>query len=216
MLEIKSFVCNPFQENCYIVNDETKEAVIIDCGAFHDEERRDIVEYIRSNNLMPKHLVSTHGHIDHNFGNNTIYEQWKLCPEVFYKDEYLMERLDEQAVYFCNCHLDYEMPPTIKLLHEGNIISFGNHEFSIISTPGHTPGSVLFYCKEENLAFSGDTLFRMSIGRTDFEFGSYEDIQNSLSDIMSKLPFSTVIYPGHGPETTIGEEFKMNPYIIRR
>ncbi len=216
MLEIKSFVCNPFQENCYVVSDETKEAVIVDCGAFYKEERKAIVGYIRDNGLTPKHLIATHAHIDHNFGNNTIYDEFRLSPEVFYKDEYLMGKLYEQAVNFCNYHLDYEMPQSIKYLHETDTIVFGNHEFTIIPTPGHTPGSVFYYCKEEGLAFSGDTLFRMSIGRTDFELGSYADIQKSLADVTSRLPLSTTILAGHGPSTTIEDEVRMNPFIERK
>lgn len=213
MLNIEHFVCNPFQENCYIVNDDTLETVIIDCGAFYPEERRAVVDYIRRNNLKPVHLIATHAHIDHNFGNNTIYNEFGLQPEVSGRDESLMNKLSAQAELFCNFSLNYDMPHVGKYLSENDTIKFGNHEFTIIPTPGHTPGSVFYYCKEEAVAFSGDTLFRMSIGRTDFEQGSYIDIYKSLKNIVLVLPETTKVLPGHGPETTIGDEKLMNPYM---
>lgn len=213
MLHIERFVCNPFQENCYIVSDETREAVIIDCGAFYQEERKAITDYIRGRNLVPRHLLATHAHIDHNFGNDTVRSEFGLLPEVSAADECLMAKLKEQAMLFANMRLDYEMPPVGRFFSKNDVIKFGNHEFTIISTPGHTPGSVFFYCAEEGIAFSGDTLFNMSIGRTDFEFGSYRDIMDSLQNIAELLPDDTVILSGHGPKTTIKAEKQSNPYF---
>ncbi|MGN0282299.1 MAG: MBL fold metallo-hydrolase [Prevotella sp.] len=213
MMKIERFVVNPFQENCYIVSDETKEGIIIDCGAFYEEERRAVVEYVKNNGIILKHLVSTHGHIDHNFGNNTINEHFGLKAEVHAADEPLMKKLVEQALTFCNYRLNYEMPAVGRYFTEKDTITFGTHTLSIINTPGHTPGSVIFYCKEEGVAFSGDTLFKMSIGRTDFELGSYSDIMKSLERLSEILPDDTVILSGHGPKTTMKEEKKYNPYL---
>ncbi|MGM9698515.1 MAG: MBL fold metallo-hydrolase [Prevotella sp.] len=213
MMKIERFEVNPFQENCYVVSDETGEGIIIDCGAFYEEERRTVVEYVKDNGIELKHLISTHAHIDHNFGNNTIFEQFGLKPEVHAADEPLMVKLSEQALMFCNYRLDYAMPPVGRYLTEADTISFGSHTLSIISTPGHTPGSVFYYCKEEKVAFSGDTLFRMSIGRTDFELGSYNDIMQSLMVLTDKLTDDTTILPGHGPKTTIKAEKESNPYM---
>ena len=213
MLNIERFVCNPFQENSYVVSDETKDGVIIDCGTFSKEERKAIIDYITNNKITIKHLLATHAQIDHNFGNNTIFEYLGIQPEVYYKDECLMNSLKEQAMSFCNYRLNYDFPSVGKYLKDDDNISFGSHKLTIIPTPGHTPGSVFYYCEDENIAFSGDTLFRMSIGRTDFDFGSYSDIQDSLMKISKVLPKDTVILPGHGPKTTIGEEIAMNPYI---
>lgn len=212
-MRIEKFEVNPFQENCYIVSDETNEGVVIDCGAFYNEERKAIVEYVRDNGITLKHLLATHAHIDHNFGNNTIYEEFGLKPEVFTEDEYMMSRLPHQALMFCNYKLDYDMPPVGRFLKEGDTISFGQHSLSIIPTPGHTKGSVFFYCNEENVAFSGDTLFRMSIGRTDFEQGSFKDIMESLKSLPKKMDGETVILPGHGPKTTLKFEMDNNPYF---
>lgn len=213
MMKIERFEVNPFQENCYIVSDDSGEGIIIDCGAFYEEERKAVVEYVMDNGIELKHLISTHGHIDHNFGNNTIYERFGLKPEVHAADEPLMSKLGEQALMFCNYKLNYEMPPVGRYLSEADTIRFGNHELNIISTPGHTPGSVFLYCKEEGVAFSGDTLFRMSIGRTDFELGSYKDIMDSLRQLPTILPDDTTILPGHGPRTTMKAEKQDNPYL---
>lgn len=213
MLHIERFACNPFEENCYIMNDETLDAVIIDCGAFYPEERRAITEYIRDNRLTPRHLIATHAHIDHNFGNDTIFREFGLRPEVCAKDECLMGKLSEQAMLFANIRIDYAMPAVGKYFDDGDTISFGTHSLDIIRTPGHTPGSVFLYCKDEKLAFSGDTLFNMSIGRTDFEFGSYNDIIESLHNKVCQLPDDTTILPGHGPKTTVGREKQLNPYM---
>ena len=124
-----------------------------------------------------------------------------------------MGKLNKQAVEFCNYDLGYEIPPVGKYLNKDDTITFGNHSFSVIPTPGHTPGSMFLYCEQEHLAFSGDTLFKMSIGRTDFELGSYNDIKTSLQKIAKLLPPDTTILPGHGPKTTLAYEMQYNPYM---
>ena len=214
MLNIVRFVCNPIQENTYVLSDETNECVIVDCGAFFPEERKAIVDYIRSNHLVPKHLIATHGHIDHNFGNNTMFEEFGLQPEVHADEAQLMDTLPEQAESFCNITLDYEMPAVGRFLSANDKICFGSHTFTILETPGHTPGSVFYYCKEENVAFSGDTLFHNSVGRTDIPGGSMFLLIQSLRAI-SQLPDETQILPGHGDYTTMGKEQTSNPYLDR-
>lgn len=213
MLNIKTFVFNPFQENTYVVSDDSNEAVIIDCGAFFSEERKELTDYIDKNNLNVVHLLSTHGHIDHNFGNNTIADYYNVRPEVHKADAGLMRRLSEQALAFCNYHLDYDMPEVSDYLNDGDIIRFGNHEMKVIHTPGHSPGSTVLYIADEDVAFSGDTLFMMSIGRTDLEGGSFSDIQKSLLRMIKELPDNTKVFPGHGPQTSIAKEKLHNPYI---
>lgn len=202
-----------FQENCYVVSDETNECVIIDCGAFYEEEKKALTNYIKDKKLTPKHLICTHAHIDHNFGNNIIYESFGLKPEVCIDDSMLMNKLKEQALYFIGLEYKENIPSTGRYFSDNDTITFGTHYLRIISTPGHTPGSVFFYCKEENIAFSGDTLFRMSIGRTDFELGDYDAIIKSLKNIKKELPEDTVILSGHGESTTLKDELKYNPYF---
>ena len=213
MFTIKKFVFNPIQENTYVVHDETKEAVIIDCGAFYHEERIALKNYISEHGLQLKHLLCTHGHLDHCFGNIFIWQEYGLKAEVMEEDEFLIAHLDEQASSFFGFELQDEVPPVGKFLGKDDIICFGTHQLSIIPTPGHTPGSVFFYCKEEATAFSGDTLFNMSIGRTDFERGSYHDILDSLQHIKATLPPETTLYCGHGPNTTMQQELKANIYL---
>lgn len=202
------------QENCYVVSDETKECMIVDCGAFYPEERQTIVDYIRTNNLKPMHLVATHGHFDHNFGNDTIYKEFGLKPEIHRKDERLLQTIGDQAMTIVGANIDAEMPAAGRLLSENDTIEFGSHKFVVIETPGHSPGGVFYYCKEENMAFSGDTLFKGSIGRTDFVGGSMFMLIQSLR-MISQMPDEVKLLPGHGPETSIGEEVAHNPYIDR-
>lgn len=214
MLKIKTFVCNMLQENCYVVSDETEECVIIDCGVYYEEERRAIVNYIHGNGLQPMHLLCTHGHLDHNFGNNTIYEAFALAPEVSEGDEKMMQNLERQAQSFYGMSLDYEMPPVGKILSEDEPVTFGIHSWKVIATPGHSKGSVCFYDASEHVLFAGDTLFQRSIGRTDLMGGSMLQIIQSLR-MLAQLPDETTVYCGHGPTTTIGDELRMNPYMDR-
>lgn len=213
-MKIESLVCNMLQENCYVVSDETKECVIIDCGAFYEEERRALVEYIRNNDLKPVHLLATHGHLDHNFGNDTIFKEFGLKPEIAQADEAWITNYKEQAMKLYGMTLEMELPEVGHLLSDKEKIQFGNHTLEVMETPGHSPGSVVFYCEEENVLFTGDTLFQMTIGRTDLEGGSMMQIIQSLR-IIAQLPDNTKVYPGHGYTTTIGYELSRNPYMDR-
>ncbi len=212
MMNIRRFVCNMLQENCYVVSDDTRECVIIDCGAFYPEERTAIVDYIRTNQLTPTHLLATHGHLDHNFGNNTIFEEFGLKPEASEQDEYLMNSLVRQGEAMYGLRLEYDFPSVENYLQANQIVTFGNHKLRVLTTPGHSRGCICFVCDAEKVVFTGDTLFRMSIGRTDFEGGSTQQIIDSLHRL-AKLPDETVVYPGHGPQSTIGDEKKYNPYM---
>ena len=200
------------QENAYVVSDESSEAVVIDCGALYDVERNAIIRYIKDNELKPVHLLCTHGHFDHVIGNDTITREFGLKPEVAAEDEHLMD-LKKQLKDMMGMDYDNEVPPTGRLLTADDAISFGTHSITILPTPGHTPGSVTFYLETEQVAFTGDTLFKMSIGRTDFEGGSWADMTNSLINVLAKLPANTKVYPGHGEPTTIGDELRYNPYM---
>lgn len=212
--KVQRFECNMLQENCYVVSDETRECVIIDCGAFYPEEKKEILEYIRDNNLTPKHLLATHGHLDHNFGNQFILDEFGLKVEIHRDDEDFITHSEEQAEKFFGLMSFGKLPEVGRLLTGNDTIHFGNHRFSIIETPGHSRGGVFFYCKEENVCFSGDSLFRGSIGRTDLNGGSMFMLIQSLRSI-SQLPGDTIVLPGHGPQTTIGTEVATNPFLDR-
>ncbi len=214
MLKIQIFEVNPIRENCYVVSDDSKEAVIIDCGVYYEEEQQAIKNYIKDNNLKPVHLIATHGHLDHNFGNNLIFEEYGLKLEINENDEDLIKGLKEQAHNMFGLDLDFDCTHIDHYFEPKEEIAFGNHKFSIISSPGHSAGSVTFYCKEENIAFTGDTLFKGSVGRTDLPGGSQFMIIQSLREL-AQLPDNTIVYPGHGEQTTIGYELASNPYMDR-
>lgn len=216
MLEIQKFEVNALRENCYVVSDETKECVIIDCGAYDNEEFQEIADYIKKNDLKPVHLLSTHGHIDHNFGNDFMLKEYGLKAEVHEKDRKLMESMQEQAQMIFGMTRTINIPQATvgRYFTEEDTIRFGNHEFAIIETPGHSPGSVFFYCEKEKVAFSGDTLFMGSIGRTDFMGGSMFQIIMSLRTVC-QMDDDIKLYPGHGMDTTIGYECATNMYLDR-
>ncbi len=213
MLNIKRLMCNPLQENCYVVSDDSREAVIIDCGAYYDEEHDALDSYIREQQLTPVRLLATHGHLDHNFGNAAIYRKYGLKADICGEDQDLLEHLPEQAASLFGIKIAEEQPPTGRLLKHGDIVNFGHHRLEVLQTPGHSHGSCLFYCADEHTVFTGDTLFRMSIGRTDFPEGNWKEMQTSLSVIIAALPADTVVLPGHGPQSTIADEKRCNPYM---
>lgn len=213
MFTIKAFPFNLLQENTYVVSDETHECVIIDCGAYYEEERKAITDYITGNGLRPTHLLATHGHWDHNLGIDTIFNAFGLQVEAAAGDEFLITDIPHKFQSIIGAPLRRKFPAVGRFFDKDEVIRFGNHELQVLKTPGHSPGSVVFYCAQEHIAFTGDTLFRMSVGRTDFEGGSYEALMNSLNQILANLPVETIVLPGHGPQSTIGEELRFNPYL---
>ena len=213
MLTVKCFTCNMLSENCYVVSDESRDCVIIDCGAYYPEEGQAIVGYIRQQQLTPRHLLCTHGHFDHCMGNGYIFRAFGLKPRAHQDDSFLMEKMEQQTSYILGIPIHLDVPPVGNYLTDSDNISFGSHTWQILHTPGHTPGGIVFYDADEHIAFSGDTLFRMSIGRTDFERGSYADMMTSLHMLATQLPADTKIYAGHGPETTMADEIRYNPYL---
>ena len=204
MLNVKTFMFNLLQENTYVVSDDTKECVIIDCGAYYDQERDALTNYIADNGLKPTHLLATHGHFDHNFGIDTIYNTYGLKVEIAEEDG---------PLEMIGVPLRRDYPPVGRYFENDEVIRFGHHELKVLKTPGHSRGGVVFYCEEEHIVFTGDTLFKMSVGRTDFDGGSYEELMHSLETILAPMPAETVVYSGHGPKTTIGEEIRYNPYL---
>lgn len=214
MLHIQRFIVNMIQENCYIVHDETNEGVIIDCGAFYPEEKEAIKHYIKGSHLNIRHLLDTHLHFDHILGNEYLFNTFGLEPEASEKDLSLYEHIDEQLADFLGLQgYRIHLPPLKRCLDDGETVTFGTHTLHVIATPGHTPGGLEFYCKEERVLFSGDSLFRRSIGRTDFPGGNYDDLVHSLKQKIMVLPDDVKVLPGHSLSTTIGGEKKNNPYF---
>lgn len=214
MLTIKQFIFNPLQENCYVVSDETKECIIIDCGAFEESEAQQVLNYIHDEQLTLRHHLLTHGHFDHIMGAERIANATGVKPQIHAADEKLYKDISEQTRQLMGMSVDVTMPALERCLKNGDEVTFGNTSFKVIATPGHSQGSIMYYCDSEKVAFSGDTLFRGSIGRTDFTGGSMFQIINSLRYI-AQMNDSIRIYPGHGEETTLGYELAHNPYMDR-
>mgnify|MGYP002623817057 CR=1 FL=1 len=213
MIDIKTFVVNQLQENCYVVSDATREAVIIDCGAYYDTERQAIVNYLREEGLTPRHLLCTHGHFDHAFGTDTIFAEFGLHPEIHEADRLLVEDMDAQYRSMMGLPYSRASVSVEHCLTDGDIITFGIHQLRVIHTPGHSPGGLVFWCEAEHIAFTGDTLFRMSVGRTDLPGGSWQQLMESLKSLAAILPGDTRLYPGHGPSTIMADERSYNPYF---
>ena len=213
MFKVQRIECNPLQENCYVVSDESQECVIIDCGAYYEEEHDALQRYISDQQLKPVHLLATHGHLDHNFGNVRMFHAYGLKTEICAEDEDLLVHLPEQAKNLFGMTISEERPQVGRRLKDGDTITFGSHTLKVLHTPGHSHGSCLFYCEEEQTAFTGDTLFRMSIGRTDFPEGSWAEMEHSLKNVVGKLPKETTVLAGHGPQSTIADELQYNPYL---
>lgn len=212
MITIKRFVVNFVQVNCYIVSDETNECIIIDGGCFGKNEESELTAYIENNHLKVKHLLNTHLHFDHILGNAFLSDFYHLKPQANRADEFLLKSLKEQLLMF-GC--PYEVTPQAieNFIDESDIIHFGNTELKILHVPGHSPGSLCFYCEKEKILFSGDVLFQCSIGRTDLPQGDYKQLCEGIQNKLFSLPEDVVVYPGHGPQTTIGNEIKYNPYV---
>lgn len=214
MLKVKKFTVNPVQENCYVVSDETKEAVIIDCGCFDEFEWDDIEIYIKNNGLKPVHLLNTHLHFDHCLGNHFAYKTFGLKPEASIKDSSTYDNMRNQLRMFLGTdELYHEQPAIGRDLKQNDKVEFGKTVFDVIETPGHTPGGICFYCKEDGMLWAGDTLFRGSIGRTDLPGGNYRELVYGIAEKLLTLPEDTQVYCGHGPSTSIGFEKDNNPYL---
>ena len=211
-MQIQVFTFNQFFENTIIVFDKTKECVIIDPGCYTISEKDTLQKYISINNLIPVKLINTHCHIDHILGNNFIAKTYDLELEMNANDMELIKSSNEIAQLYG--FTDYEMSPLPKkFLNEGDTLEFGNSQFKILFTPGHAPGHISLYSAKDGLLISGDVLFNNSIGRTDLPGGNYDLLIESIKNKILTLNDNTIVYCGHGPSTTIGNERLNNPFL---
>ena len=211
-MQIRVFTFNQFFENTIIVFDKTKECVIIDPGCYTISEKDTLQKYISTNNLIPVKLINTHCHIDHILGNNFIAKTYDLELEMNANDMELIKSSNEIAQLYG--FTDYEMSPLPKkFLNEGDTLEFGNSQFKILFTPGHAPGHISLYSEKDGLLISGDVLFNNSIGRTDLPGGNYDLLIESIKNKILILNDNTIVYCGHGPSTTIGNERLNNPFL---
>lgn len=210
-MEIKRIVFNPFRENTYLVWDDTKECIVIDAGNMKDGENRILEEMISSRGLKPVMAVNTHGHFDHVGGVKWLKDTYGAQFACSKKDEFLIESTSGGMMYGLKCN---EVPPIDIDLDAVDTIRFGNTTLKVIKTPGHTPGHVVIFNEEAKVLFTGDTLFRESIGRTDLPGGDYSWIMKSILEEVVPLGDDVTIYPGHEGESTIGHEVLYNPFIV--
>jgi hydroxyacylglutathione hydrolase len=201
----------PLQCNCSIIGDEnTREAMVIDPG----DDIEDVLAILTKHNLRVKQIVITHAHIDHVGGAMKLRAATGASILLNQNDYALLKMLDVQAAW-----VGMAVPGEVKIDHSissGDSVSAGSLQASVLHTPGHTEGSVCLYFPAENKLIAGDTLFAGSIGRTDLPGGSMQKILKSLHETVLALPDETVVVPGHGPLTTIGEERESNPFLVKR
>tara|TARA_B110000008_G_scaffold76444_1_gene77753 strand:- start:4966 stop:5604 length:639 start_codon:yes stop_codon:yes gene_type:complete len=211
-MKIKSFAFNPFQENTYVVYDETKDCIIIDPGCYTEVERTELRRFITSEGLNPVKLINTHCHIDHVLGNKFVSELWDLELYMNKEDLPLLENAGNIGKMYGM--EDYEGSPYPKhFLAQDDVLTFGESSFKILFTPGHAPGHICLYSTENNLVIAGDVLFQGSIGRTDLPGGDHNTLINSIKTQLFPLPKETQVYCGHGPATNIGYEKEHNPFL---
>ena len=211
MIQIKSFVFNPFQENTYIVWDETKEALVIDPGCSDPSERQELSDFITTEGLKVVKLLNTHCHIDHVLGNFFVQKTYGVSLHVHEKDIPVLKAVKTYAPNYG--FPDYQEVEVEVVLKEATEITFGNSSFEVLFVPGHAPGHVAFVNKEQKICISGDVLFRGSIGRTDLPGGNFEILLNSIEQQLFPLGDDMVVYSGHGVSTTIGYERQWNPFV---
>ncbi|RNI39063.1 MBL fold metallo-hydrolase [Hanamia caeni] len=211
MFQIKTFTFNPVQENTYILYNENNECIIIDPGCYFDSEKEELTAFIKNHKLEPQLLLNTHCHLDHVFGNKFIAEEFKLTLNTHLLEKEILEMAPASGLIF-NLPFDNYQGDVI-YLKEGDVISLGDDKLQVIHAPGHSPGSIYFYCEKQNFLIGGDVLFQNSIGRTDLPYGDHDALIKNIKEKLFKLPPAVTVYPGHGPETTIGSEIKGNPYL---
>lgn len=210
-MKVAIFTFNPFAENTYVLYDDSKECIIIDPGCSDAGERSVLIDFIESNNLVPKHLVNTHCHIDHVLGNKYVSEYFDL-PLTAHQGEKVV--LEMQPTVSQMYGIPYDGSPEITVfLEEGDLLEFGNTKLQVMYTPGHSPASISLYDANSQQLIAGDVLFAGSIGRTDLPGGDFDTLINSIKSNFFPLPDDVVVYPGHGESTTILKEKQSNPFL---
>ena len=211
MIEIKKLTFNPFQVNTYVVYDSTKECIIVDPGCSSKAELEVLTSFIAENALKPQKIVLTHPHIDHILGVVAVAEHYNL---KVYSHEKSLEIISQGGAYAASYGMSsFESFEPDFLLSEGQEIEFGNSKLKIIYVHCHADGSICLYDEEDKQLITGDVLFQGSIGRTDLPTGNYTLLIDGISEKLLTLPDETVVFPGHGGNTTIKEERETNPFF---
>lgn len=204
---LRSVAVSITQTNCYIVGcEETQEGVVIDPGG-HPQR---ILKTIEESGLTIRYVLNTHCHFDH-MGANAEIVAATNAPLALHPAELPMLQARGGASVF-GVPVNPSPMPDLELEH-GQTLEVGTLRFQVLHTPGHSPGSMTFYLEEEGVAFDGDVLFAMGIGRTDLHGGDWNTLRRSIREVLFAMPDETVIYPGHGPSTTVGREKRSNPWV---
>ncbi len=212
-MKVEQFIFNMFGVNTYVLWDEkTKDAIIIDPGMINLAEQNELVSFIDENELRITHTIYTHFHVDHTIGCDFIKSRYNLPVEGCADDEFLASHRFSQAHMFGLPEWLKDMSID-KYLREGDTIQIGDEAIEILHIPGHSPGSLIYYLPKSKIAFTGDVLFKNGIGRTDLSGGNQDDLMKGIKTKLFTLPFDTVIYPGHGPSSTIRWEVNHNPFF---
>lgn len=212
MLQIHTMVFSPFQENTYLLYDETNQCAIVDPGMLSVAEEEMLVQTIGQLGLTPVLALQTHLHIDHVFGSRFVFEKYGLAPRAHSADAFLLNGIQDYARQFGIGQM--KNPPELGgVLNEDDVVNFGNTTLKVIHVPGHSPGGILFYNAEAALLVAGDVLFRGSVGRSDLPGGNQHELIDGIHAKLMVLPDEVKVYPGHGPATTIGYERAHNPFL---
>ncbi len=211
MIHVASFAFNPFQENTYVLYDETKECIIIDPGCYTANEQKRLEAFIAKEELKPVRLINTHCHLDHICGNAFVSQKYGLDLEAHEGEQVVLDAsVDHGKMY------GFVFEPSPNIMHtiqEGDEIKFGNSTLKTLFTPGHSPASISFYSEQDNFVIAGDVLFFMSIGRTDLPGGNHDLLLQSIREKLFTLPDETIVYNGHGQKTQIAFEKLNNPFF---
>jgi len=210
-MKVKNFVFNSFQENTFVVYNDKNSCLIFDPGCNSAAERAEIDNFILKNELNPIGLINTHCHIDHVLGNWHIAEKYGLKLQAHEGEKPVLSSCEMVSQMY---GIAYTKSPEIEIfLDENNTLDLGEDKFQILFTPGHSPASISLYNSEHRILIGGDVLFYRSIGRTDLPGGNFDVLAHSIKEKLYQLPDDTIVYCGHGPTTTIGEEKSENPFV---
>lgn len=211
MLTVKSFCFNPFSENTYLVSASDGSCAIIDPGCHTAAERSVLSDHIRQNGLKPTLFLNTHCHLDHVLGNNYVSRTWQLPLQIHRAEQPVLDHAALAGdMYQVPCE---QYVGEVRYLEAGDHWQLGGEEVACLFTPGHSPGSLSFYCASSSWVIGGDVLFQGSVGRTDLPGGNMDQLLKSIREQLYTLPDDTRVYSGHGPVTTIGAEKASNPFV---
>ena len=212
-IRLERLTFNMFGVNTYILwDEETRECAIVDPGMMSASENARLISLIQQRGLTPKCLINTHLHIDHVAGNKCVSETFGLPISACEDDAFLGDRISSQAEMF-GLPIMVEDVKIAQSINDGEVLKIGEHDIKVRQVPGHSPGSVVLYCEDSKVLISGDALFSGSIGRTDLPGGDYATLINAIKNKILTLPEDVVVYPGHGPETSVGDEKRYNTFF---